>query len=141
MAEPAVHVYCLHHRVEADGTAGRRVTDGRLDGTALAGNAAAAGGLAEDETVEINHRGREREVGLGLGAAELHGLGFVGPGGFLGRVECAEPQAAPLARVPDLRRVPAPRPLPHPPIPHLLCHSAAAALPRALRLSPAADPL
>ncbi|KAG9439246.1 hypothetical protein H6P81_019411 [Aristolochia fimbriata] len=92
---------------------------GGLDGAAL------ARGLAVEVMVvrvmrEVDEVGggvgavREGEIGLGLGASELARCGVVGPGGLLGGVECPQPDAALLARIPDLRRVPSPRPLPHP---------------------------
>ncbi|GER47580.1 glutamate receptor ionotropic [Striga asiatica] len=67
--------------------------------------------------VEVERRRRRGgEVGLGLGAAEGPGGAVVGHGGLLGGVEGAEPHARLLPRVADLRRVPAPRPLPNAPV-------------------------
>jgi hypothetical protein len=54
------------------------------------------------------------EVGPRLDAAERDGGAVVGERGLDGRVVGAEPHPRLLPRVPDLRRVPAPRPLPHP---------------------------
>ncbi|KAG8068180.1 hypothetical protein GUJ93_ZPchr0005g15368 [Zizania palustris] len=58
--------------------------------------------------------GGKGEVGLGLGAAVLARGCVVSPCGLLRRVERAEPNTALLGGVADLRREPAPRPLPHP---------------------------
>jgi len=52
------------------------------------------------------------EVDLGLAAAEAACLDVVGPGGVLGGVEGAEPDAGALVRVADLRRPLAPGALP-----------------------------
>ncbi|PON37874.1 hypothetical protein PanWU01x14_316950 [Parasponia andersonii] len=72
------------------------------------------------DVVLVGTLGREGEVGLGLGAAEVSGGSVVGAGGFFGGVEGPEPDPALLAWVPDLGGVPAPRPLPHSPEMHLL---------------------
>lgn len=80
-----------------------------LDGAAL------AGALVVAVVVVSVVVGGRREVGLGLGAAELASGGVVGFGGFLGGVEGAEPDAALLAGVPYLGGVTAPWPLPHTP--------------------------
>lgn len=55
---------------------------------------------------------RGREVELGIAAAEAAGGDVVGPGGLVGGVVRAEPDAGALVRVADLRRPLAPRPLP-----------------------------
>uniref|UniRef100_A0A8R7P4S4 Uncharacterized protein n=1 Tax=Triticum urartu TaxID=4572 RepID=A0A8R7P4S4_TRIUA len=54
------------------------------------------------------------EVGPGLGPAQRDGGAVVGERGVDGGVVGAEPHPRLLPRVADLRRVPAPRPLPHP---------------------------
>ncbi|CAD5183586.1 unnamed protein product [Musa acuminata subsp. malaccensis] len=70
---------------------------------------------------DLRRRGRDSEVaraaevGLRLGAAEAARGLVVGPRRLLSRVEGAQPLAGLLPRVPDLRREPAPRPLPHAP--------------------------
>ncbi|RWW50265.1 hypothetical protein BHE74_00043572 [Ensete ventricosum] len=63
---------------------------------------------------------RAGEVGLGLGTAELAGGVVVRPRRLLGGVEGPEPDPALLPRVPYLRRVPPPWPLPNPPEVRLL---------------------
>ncbi|RWW81691.1 hypothetical protein BHE74_00009896 [Ensete ventricosum] len=70
---------------------------------------------------DLRRRGRDSEVaraaevGLRLGAAEAARGLVVGPRRLLRRVEGAQPLAGLLPRVPDLRREPPPRPLPHAP--------------------------
>jgi hypothetical protein len=80
---------------------------GGLDGGAGAarGRGAAGGG------------GERGEVGPGERAAQGPRGHVVGARRGLGGVEGAEPDARALHRVPDLRREPAPRPLPHAPVP------------------------
>jgi hypothetical protein len=63
---------------------------------------------------------RVGEVGAGVRAAEVAGGAVVGDGGLLRGVERAEPVPLLGGRVPDLRRVPAPRPPPHPEVPRLV---------------------
>jgi len=56
--------------------------------------------------------GGEREVGDGVRALELHGGLVVHGGGFLRRVEGAEPDPFSLGRVANLGGPPSPWPLP-----------------------------
>jgi hypothetical protein len=115
-AEKEAHGASAVEQVELEGRRERHGLHGHLHvaaeglhGAAVAAPAAGGGG--------DGRRGRrEREVGLGLGAAVLASGGVIHARGFLGRVVRAEPHPALLGRVADLRREPAPRPLPNTPV-------------------------
>lgn len=102
---------------------------GGVDAAALARAEAAAVGVSAVSVVPalirasnsgklMDLRGRIGKISLRLGAAELSRGGIVRPGGLLGRVKGSEPHSALLVGIPDLRRIPSPRPLPHSPVMH-----------------------
>ncbi|PUZ49422.1 hypothetical protein GQ55_7G324700 [Panicum hallii var. hallii] len=100
----------------------RRSSPGRPAGPAggLDGGAGAARGRGRrrrDEAAAVVAGGGAGEVGPGERAAQGPRGDVVGARRGLGGVEGAEPDARALRRVADLRREPAPRALPHAPVP------------------------
>jgi len=109
----------MHRRWRRPGHSGAGPAGG-LDGGAGAARGRGHGrGRAGGERGEVVGG----EVGPGERAAQGARGHVVGARRGLGGVEGAEPDARALRRVPDLRRKPTPRPLPHAPVPRRRCSS------------------